>query len=230
MIVSDSAPTKTVVIAATAYKAAGFENQTFQIAEPFTPDNFSSLADSGVNVEGFAKQINSLFVTRISSAMTALVKSVVESNAKSNDEPADLPTQSDLDSIIAKYDFSGVRGSGEKKPARTAFDKIWAKHARDVVRGMLEKFGYNNEEAGLTLSVPAKVAKKDDPKPNGKVPYDLFMEEIRLFIEGENVWASPEEGGEEKFFTYRESLLEAARTEAAAAEAAVRLAAARPIL
>jgi len=215
MRIPENTPTRPRTVQGDLYEAAGQPDFSFDIPRPFTPEMFAEIAaDLGIAAQGLSNQNNQLLAENLGNLMAARVKAAAKANEalEEGEDPTPLPSQADMDELIASYDFSGVRTGSGVSTGLSALERAIYKYARRAVRALLKQSGYPK----LGLSAPVSVAKKDtDPKAN-ELSYAVFEEEVEKLALGEDKW-----GEEPAFADFRQShVVEPAEASVAADEKA----------
>lgn len=215
---SPSTPRKDRAIQSDAYEADGQPDFVFSIVRPFSPENFEHLREThGVDPVGFSNGANQLFAENMSNNMSTRIKAVVSRNAalataqannqRMNEKPEALPTQADMEELMAAYDFSGVRTSTGESSALTPFQREMYKLSKKLVQNILANLGIRG------MPAPVKVAKADAEPGPGQISKDEFDDIVDSVVEGTGLWADG------KYAAKRQELL----TQAEANVAATRL-------
>ena len=188
MLIPEGTPTRSRTIQGDAYEAAGYPDFSFDIPRPFTPEDFASIAEKySVSATGLANGANQLLAENVGNNMAAKIKAIVRANEtlKDGEEPSALPSQEDLDEMLAAYDFSGVRTSTGGTVGLSALEKALYRYARQAVRAIIKANGYPK----LGLTAPVSVGKKDEEAKPGQLPWEIFEEEVEMLALGEGKWA-----------------------------------------
>lgn len=194
MKISGSTPLRTRVIQEEIYANAGLPNFEFKIPQPFTPAMFEAIAaELGISPVGFASQANQVLAENLGNNMAARIKRAAKENMP-------LPTQADMDALIADYDFTGVRQSSAA--IGSLFDRIFFRLAGASIRKMLKASGYKGQPG------PISVAKRNAEPASTEIDYETFESEVIRLMSGEGPW-----GEKQAFIDLRETLIEEARAE-----------------
>ena len=206
MLKTDSTPTVTRVIASEVYAKAGRPDQVFLIPQPFTAKDFEELANGLVfDAAAFVKIANKA----VDKGIVAAIKKAIAS-AEANG--AELP--SSAEDFYSSFTFATAR-TPRKKKVVSAFDKLFAKRAREAAKNLLKQFGYADDE--VELAAPVTVAKKDEEPGKGQISADTFAENVQALINGTGAWAEDE--GDAAFVEYRAGLIKSVQSEFDAIEA-----------
>jgi len=215
MFIPENTPTRSRTIQGDAYEAAGYPDFSFDIPRPFVAEDFTEVASKyQVAPVGLANGLNQLLSENLGNNMAAKVKSAVKANEalKEGDEPTALPDQSDMDKMLADYDFSGVRASSGGTVGLSPLERALYVYARQLVRKILKKNGYPS----LGLAPGATVGKKDEPAKAGELPWEVYEQEVEELATGEGKW-----GEDENYKAVREEyVVEPAKDRVAADEKA----------
>lgn len=196
MFRTDDTPTRARTVLEDIYTAAGQPDFQFKIPQPFTVEHVAGVEAVGASPSGVVAQLNQVLAENLCNNMAARVR-----NAAKNGQP--LPTQSDMDTLYAVYDFSGIRQSGGSAPT-SLFDRVFARLAGAFIKKLLKKKGYQS------MPAPVTVAKRDETPGSGQISFKDFEDEVSNLVSGNGPW-----GEVEAFVSVRESLIEDARTEEA---------------
>lgn len=196
MIVTENTPTRQRIIQEKTYIAAGLPDMSFNIDQPFTPEMFEQLRDIlGIDPVGLSRQVNQVFAENVANNMASRIKKAA------GVEGAELPTQEDMNELIASYDFS-VR-TASTAAFGSSYDKILHRLASAFIRKLLKAKGY--------LGVPAPVTvapKAANTLTENQISFEDFQIEVSKLVEGEGNW-----GEKEAFINLRETMQEEARAE-----------------
>lgn len=197
MLKQDSTPTRFRTVLEDAYTAAGLPEFQFQIPQPFTGEQVAGVTELGASPNGVANQLNQVLAENLCNNIAARIR-----NAVKNNQP--LPTQADMDTLYAAYDFSGLRQSSGTSPA-SLFDRIFTKLAGAFIKRLLKKKGYQD------MAAPVTVAKQSEEPVGNQISYETFEAEVSRLVTGDGPW-----GEVEAFISVRESMIEDAKAEEAA--------------
>lgn len=196
MKISPNTPTRNRIIQGELYEKAGQPDFAFSIPCPFEPSMFEHLSDAlGISPVGFANQANQVLAENLGNNMAARIKKAAKEN-----QP--LPSQSDMDTLIAAYDFTGIRQS--TAAIGSLFDKIFFRLAAAFIRKLLKKSGYS----ALGMPAPVTVAKRGAEAGAGEIDYETFETEVVRLMEGDGAWSE-----KQAFIDLRSTLMEEARSE-----------------
>jgi len=195
MIISENTPTRQRIIQEKAYIAAGIADMAFDIPQPFTPEMFEHLRDLlGIDPVGLSRQTNQVYAENLANNMASRIKKAAGT------EGADLPTQEDMDELVASYNFS-VRTA--TVAFGSSFDKIFYRLSASFIRKLLKKKGYQE------IPAPVTVAKKTaETLTEGQISFEDFEAEVARLTEGEGPW-----GEKDAFINLRDALKEEAKAE-----------------
>jgi hypothetical protein len=194
MKTSASTPLRNRIIQEEAYTAAGLQDFAFKVPQPFSPAMFEEVAaELGISAHGFASQANQVLAENLGNNMASRVKKAIK------DKTA-LPTQSDMDALVADYDFTGIRQSSIA--IGSLFDKIFARLAGASIRKLLKASGYQGTPA------PVTIAKRGKEAGASEIDYETFESEVSRLMEGEGPW-----GEKQAFVDLRQILMDEARAE-----------------
>ena len=195
MIISETTPLRQRIIQEKAFIAAGINDMSFNIPQPFIPAMFEALREElGIDPVGLARQVNQVYAENLANNMASRIKKAA------GKEDTDLPTQVDMDELALSYDFS-VRTA--TAAFGSTFDKIFHRIASGFIRKLLKKKGYQDTPA------PVIVAKKNaETTEEGQISFEDFEVEVIRLTEGEGPW-----GEKEAFVDLREALKEEASAE-----------------
>lgn len=219
MKLSAETPRRARAVQSAIYADAGLENFSFQMPRPFTAEMCEALADQvGASAEGLANTLNQVLAENLGNNMASRIKTIAANNealkaAQANGERTDeefepLPSQEDLDSLAAVYDFSGVRASSSEAEAVDPVTKTMWKMGRELMRGILKQYGIGDMEAPVTVARGDK-----SPGPN-QISLDDFNALVAAFVDGEGPWSTSE-----PHVAKRAQILELARAQAASVNA-----------
>lgn len=194
MLKQDSTPTRFRTVLEDTYAAVGRPDFQFQIPQPFTAEHVAGVAEMGASPNGVANQLNQVLAENLCNNIAARVR-----NAIKNNQP--LPTQADMDTLYAAYDFSGLRQSSGTSPA-SLFDRIFTRLASAFIKRLLKKKGYQD------MAAPVTVAKQSEEPTGSQISYEVFEGEVARLVAGEGPW-----GEVEAFISVRESMIEDAKAE-----------------
>lgn len=195
MNITPETPVREKVIQEKIYAAAGVENHSFTVPQPFTADMFENLRDLlGIDPNGLAKQVNQVFSENLANNISSHIK-----RAASAEE--DLPTQETMDELAASYDFAGVRAASTA--FASTFDKIFHRTAGQFIRKLIRKKGYQDMPAPVTVA-----SKKAETLVEGQITFEDFEVEVIKLTEGEGPW-----GDKDAFIDLRETLKQEALAE-----------------
>jgi hypothetical protein len=157
----------------------------------------------------------------LANALSARIRAIVRRNEalaeaqdrgeRTDESPEPLPSQADLDSLVADYDYAGVRASGGTSASLSPLDKAMWSLARTAIRAILRQTGYSKEGK----KAPVTVAKKGDAPLDNEVSFDTYESEVEALVNGEGQWGEVEE-----YKNYRQQLLESAQQKVDADERA----------
>lgn len=169
-------PAKSFIRQAKDYEAAGIE-PNMQLIVPFTDDDTrESIEEKGVNWAGLMRQINSVFAENIGNALGSKVR-----NSVSKGET--LPTQDDLDEIIAKYDFSGARMRATTEESMSQEDRVFFNVLRTRLKALLRTGTFSaDNESKITVQTKKEADRKE--LPAGKIPTTTYEELVQAAIDG----------------------------------------------
>ena len=190
---------KTFSRQADAYEKAGIPAD-FTIDLPFAANyeslfNVEALQAIGIEPVGLARQLDQVYLENIGNNLASRIKTAAKKS-----QP--LPTQADLDELIAAYDFSGARttsSEGLSSDERTLFSEI-KKYCRKafVTDKVFNQNGFyvtriqTGKEAG---EVAAKLeAGEDVSLPKGTLALDEFNAFVQAAFDGTVVEVSDAEG------------------------------------
>ena len=194
MIIPENTPIRNRTIQEAAYEEAGMPDFSFKVPQPFEASMFEHLAELlGISPAGFANQANQVLAENLGNNMAARIKKAVRDGAP-------LPTQDDMDSLIAAYDFTGVRQASVA--LGSIFDKIFYRLAGGFIRKLFKQKGYQG------MAAPITVAKRGAEPGAGQVDYETFEMEVVRLMEGEGPWAE-----KQAFIDLRATLIDEARSE-----------------
>jgi hypothetical protein len=194
MKTSAATPLRSRIIQEEAYAAAGQPDFAFKVPQPFTPSMFEAVAaELAISAVGFASQANQVLAENLGNNMASRVKKAVKDGIP-------LPTQADMDALIADYDFTGVRQSSIA--IGSLFDKIFARLAGASIRKLLKASGYQGTPA------PVTVAKRGKDTGPSEIDYETFESEVSRLMEGEGPW-----GEKQAFIDLRQTLMDEAKAE-----------------
>lgn len=194
MIITANTPTRSRVVLEETYAQAGQPDFTFIIPQPFTAEMVSGVTAVGADPTGVAQQLNQVLAENLSNNMAARIRNAVKAGIA-------LPDQSDMDTLIESYDFTGSR---TRSASGTLFDRCFNRLAGAFIRKLLKKKGYQD------MAAPVTIAKKGEATGNNQISFETFESIVEFLVIGEGVW-----GENEAFIAAREGLIEEARNEEA---------------
>jgi hypothetical protein len=212
---SPNTPVKGRAIQSELYAADGQEEFVFNIRRPFNPEHFEHLgAELGIDPVGFSNGANQLFAENMSNNMATRIKTINKFNEELAAAQEDgkrlgetlkpLPTQEDMDELMAAYDFSGVRMSSGESSAVTPFQREMYSLAKKLITAILKAYGVDDKEA------PVRVARANTPAGANTITPERFAELVDEVVEGTGVWATG------RHATKREELIAQAEANVAA--------------
>ena len=125
----------------------------------------------GINIPGAVRQLNAAFVEGVASGYAAQLKKEFEK------EVFDFSPQEFVDSLIAEYDFSAVRGA-ENEDNLSDFDITIRSELRKLIRRGLAAGSFSGETRA-SLSVQTVKEAEENKLPEGKIA----LEDFELLIE-----------------------------------------------
>lgn len=179
MIILTDTPYRQRIIQEKAYLAAGIEDMSFNVPQPFISTMFENLrGELGIDPVGLARQVNQVYAENLANNMASRIKKAAGT------EGASLPTQADMDELAESYDFSVRTASAA---FGSSFDKIFHRIASGFIRKLLKKKGYQDTPA------PVTVAKKTaETTEEGQISFEDFEVEVIRLTEGEGPWSEKE--------------------------------------
>jgi hypothetical protein len=176
----ENTATKTITVLADVF---GTESK-FNFPQPFTPEDFTDLASRlNISADGFAKSSNQTLLENLRNNFSSRVNAAVKK--RKTDPSVELPTQDDLDTLAAEYDFVRYSASTGSTVSKTPFEKALAMYARTQVRAILKANGYPRDG----IPAPATVAKAGAEPTQGQISYETFKDEVESLVSGEGVWS-----------------------------------------
>jgi hypothetical protein len=191
---SPETPRKDRAIQQDLYEADGQPDFVFSIARPFSPEHFEYLREElGIDPIGFANGANQLFAENMGNNMAARIKAVAKRNEellaaqaegrRTNETLEHLPSQEDMEALMASYDFSGVRVSTGESSALSPVQREMYALSKKLIRAILRAYGTGSKPA------PVTVAKADTEPGPSQISADEFAEIVDAVVEGTGLWA-----------------------------------------
>lgn len=193
MLIPENTPTRARTIQGDIYESAGYPDFSFDIPRPFQAEDLDQVAATySVSSVGLANGLNQLLAENLGNNMAQKIKAVAKRNenlAEGVDPDwSDLPSQEDMDAMIASYDFSGVRASSGGTIGLSAMEKALYRYARQLVRKIVADSGYPS----LGLGKGTTIGKKDEDAKPGQLPWSIYEQEVEELALGEGKWADDE--------------------------------------
>lgn len=167
-------PTKTFVRQVEDYEAAGLDPQMTLIMPVTIDDDRASIEAKGISWAGLMRQVNQVFRENLGNSFGARVRAAVTKN-----QP--LPTQAELDSLVASYDFSGARTTAETgiSEGEKVFRSVLRLRLKDLLR-----VGVFSEDSETPLVVQSKKESTEKTLPAGKISLEDFEALVDAAAEG----------------------------------------------
>jgi len=221
MQLPENCPTKDRIVQGDAYKAAGMEDFAFPMPRPFVEEDFTEVAKRlAISAAGLANTCNQTLAENLGNNLAQKIKAAVkfndelaeaqENGKREDEELRELPDETDLDEMVANYDFTGVRaGGGTSTASMSPLQKAIYKFARQLIRTILRENGMGD------MAAPVTVAKRDSEPADNQISYATYEALVEELAEGEGRW------GDELAEVREDAVLEPARAQVKAEEQSV---------
>lgn len=169
------APVKTFIRQEADYIAQGLDGTVSLVMPVDVEDDRVSIEAKGINWPGLMRQLNQVYKENVGNLFAAAIRKALSKN-----EP--LPGQKELDAIVAKYDFSGVRvssGDSGMSEAEKVFHSILRSRLKDLLRA-----GIFSADRETKLTVQTQVELAENELKDGKVSVEDFETIVEAATEG----------------------------------------------
>lgn len=156
------------------YEAAGLSAER-EILLPFDLScvNEEVLTERGLQPAGVVRQLNQVTVENIGNALGSKIRAAVAKKEA-------LPTQADVDKLVASYDFSGLRTTGEAGMPES--ERMVRAELRSLLRSVARDGAFDPE--GKSLSIQTEKEAKAETLPAGKISIENFNNLVEAAAEG----------------------------------------------